>query len=121
MVKKTHFFDLPLELRNIVYSELADGQPIVVGYWDNGFSEDAVLKPYVRPLLLRISHQFKLEYEREVFRNAQLRLLISGLSSYGEFNPPSIKNYAFMKTRHVQIRIPVHSINIITSESWLPY
>lgn len=116
MAQNSPFFGLPLELRNSIYGELFRKGPIEAGYWNtDSFREvpNVVLNLYAEPSLLRINKQFKAEYEREVFRTAQLRLHITDLDSEDEFDPASVKSYAFMNIRHVEVAIFLSSISKI--------
>lgn len=66
------FYDLPPELRNMVYSfSVKDTE-----CFDCYGMYDLKLVDYFQPSLLRISKQFRHEYEKEVFKSAAISSLI---------------------------------------------
>lgn len=83
------FFDLPLEIRNIVYYELF--RPVtkmrVPGQEANPleFVWKASVKSYLLPTLLSISKQFKEEYEHAVCPNANLCLRYDPWETLGTY------------------------------------
>lgn len=65
------FFELPRELRNLIYQKLTcDVQ------WPARDMFRAVMRYHTKPFLQRISRQFRDEYEDEVFRLTSLHLKI---------------------------------------------
>lgn len=108
MANSRHFFDLPTELRNLIYSNLACSDPIPL--CDRGYDYNASISSFVEPSLLCISKQFKLEYEQEIFQKACVTLELSinpvpGLSS--DRRSLYIPDYPLLHMRNVNLTIAV--------------
>lgn len=89
-------FNLPLELRNLIYARLSR---------ESATGAFASVAPYVRPSLLRVSKQFKAEYEREIFRRATLGLQATVNDVFRLPTPFSIPGYLLANIRRVELTV----------------
>lgn len=95
-------FDLPIELRNLIYNELARAGPIsVYEYHPCTVS----ITSCVEPTLLLVNKQFKLEYEREIFRKARLSVRIVLCDSPSERPAPILPDYLYKNVRQLDLSL----------------
>ena len=101
-------FELPIELRNMVYAKLFDETQATKLKHCPTRLLSVSLKPCIETELLLINRQFKSEYENEIFRTATLTAEVDMEERSLRYIPPRIPENVHLNVRSLNLNIVVN-------------